>query len=102
MSDSTDFTIHFPGLSYCGPGTDLEERLESDGETPKAQYTPVGRIDEASLRHDIYYREHPSERERIVGDGIMLKELREIPNHTCRERLERRNVYPLLQTKEKV
>ena len=62
MSDSRDF-IHFPGLNYCGPGTDLEERLESDGETPKARYRPVDRIDEASLRHDIYYREHPSERE---------------------------------------
>ena len=64
-------------------------------------YRPVDRIDEASLRHDIYYREHPSERERIAGDNIMLKELREIPNPTCRERFERIIVYPLLLIKKK-
>ena len=102
MSDSTDFALHFPGLNYCGPGTDLEKRLEPDGVTPKPRYRPVDRIDEASLRHDIFYRDHPSERERIVGDDIMLKELSEIPSPTFRERLERVIVYPLLLIKKKI
>ena len=102
MSDSVDFALHFPGLIYCGPGTDLEAKLEPDGITPKAKYRPVDRIDEASLRHDIYYREHPSERDRIAGDDVMLKELRKIPNPTLRERLERVIVYPLLLIKKKV
>ena len=102
MSDATDLALHFPGLNYCGPGTDLEAQLEPDGKTPKARFRPVDRIDEASLRHDIYYREHKSERERIAGDDIMLKELREIPNPTLRERLECVIVYPLLLIKKQV
>ena len=99
MSDTTDFALHFPGMRYCGPGTDLDSKLEADGQTPKPEYKPVDRIDEAALRHDIYYREHPSERERIAGDDVMLEEIRDIPNPTLRERLERIIVYPLLWIK---
>jgi hypothetical protein len=100
MSDSVD--LHFPGLNYCGPGTNLNERLEADGMTPKPGYKPVDRIDEISLRHDIYYRDHPRERDRIKGDDIMLKELREIHSPRIRERLERVIVYPLLWIKRQV
>jgi hypothetical protein len=98
-SDSTDFEFHFPGLNYCGPGTDLDKRLEKDGTTPKPKYRPKDRIDEISLRHDLYYKDHPSPRERLVGDDIMLKELYEINNPTCRERCERCIVAPLLWLK---
>ena len=64
MTHSTDFALHFPGMRYCGPGTDLTEKLEADRRTPKPDCKPVDRIDEAALRHDIYYREHPNELNR--------------------------------------
>ena len=91
MTDSTDFALHFPGMRYCGPGTDLDAKLEADGRTPKPECKPVDRIDEAALRHDIYYREHPRERDRIAGDDVMLQEIREIrvtrrPNVTRKAR----------------
>ena len=74
-TDSTDFALHFSE--------------EADVRTPKPTCKPVDRIDEAALRHDIYYRERPSERERIAGDDVMLQEIRELPHPTLRERLER-------------
>ena len=70
--DETDFEFHLPGLNYCGPGTDLDKRLEADGKTPRAKYKPVDRIDEISLRHDLFYAEHKGQRERVREDDIML------------------------------
>ena len=49
-----------------------------DGQTPKPEYKPVNRIDEISLKHDIYYREHPAQRDWLKGDDIMLEELHNI------------------------
>ena len=97
--DSTDLEFHFPGLNYCGPGTDLTKRLEADGVTPRRNFMPVDRIDEISLRHDLYYTAHTSARERIIGDDIMFKELNEIPNPTWKERFERIIVRLLLGAK---
>ena len=104
MTDSCDFNteFHFPGLNYCGPGTDLTKRLEADGKTPKQEYMPVDRIDEVALRHDIFYAEHHSARERVTGDDIMLAELYEIPNLTCREKFERAVIAPLLWLKRNI
>ena len=41
---------HLPGMQYCGPGTNLDKKLNPDG-TPKPQYLPVDRVDEIALRH---------------------------------------------------
>ena len=101
--DSTDYEFHFPGLNYCGPGTDLDKRLEADGSRlPKPKYRPVDRVDEASLRHDLFYSDFTSARERIAGDDIMIKELYEIPQPTCRERFERCVVIPILFIKRSI
>ena len=97
--DSTDFELHIPGLNYCGPGTDLDKRLEKDGRTPKPEYRPKDRVDEISLRHDLYYCDHTSQRERLIGDTIMLQELREINKPTRKETCERCVAYPLLWLK---
>ena len=99
MTHSVDLALYFPGLKYCGPGTNLDVMLETDGATPKPGCEPVDRIDEISRRHCIYYRDHPSKHERLAGDDVMLKELRRLPNPTCRERFERFFVYPLLWIK---
>jgi hypothetical protein len=97
--DETDFAIHIPGMRYCGPGTDLKLRLNDDN-TPKKGWEPVDRIDEAALRHDLYYTEHPSQYERAkYGDKQMIEEVQAITDPTCRERFERAIVVPILKFK---
>ena len=100
--DCTDLEFHLPGHRFTGPGTDLNKRLEADGITPKVKYKPINRIDGLSLKHDIYYREHPTARERTEGDKIMIDELGNIPNPTCREYIERCIVVPLLFIKRSI
>jgi hypothetical protein len=87
--DTTDFEMHIPGMNFCGPGTNLLDRLEADGVTPKSKSKPIDRVDEAALRHDLFYNTHTSARERCVADAKMIKELREINNPSCCERIER-------------
>ena len=96
---STDLEWHLPGMKYCGPGTDLSLRLNED-RTPKPGWEPVDRVDESALRHDIFYTDHPSIREREkVGDKRMIDELLSINNPTCKEYIERAIVVPILRFK---
>ena len=97
--DETDFEFHIPTMNFCGPGTNLLERLEADGITPKEGSKPVDRIDEAALRHDIFYTEHTDARTRIIGDKQMIDEIKSIPNPTRRESIERVIVVLLLTLK---
>jgi hypothetical protein len=45
---------HLSGMNYCGPGTNLELKLNDD-DTPKPGFLPIDRVDEAALRHDVAY-----------------------------------------------
>ncbi len=106
--DETDFDItnalntllpfekHLPGMRYCGPGTNLKLKLNDDGATPRRGFEPVDRVDEAAMRHDIKYQQFDDLRHRNLADKQMLKELREIENPTCKERMERCIVIPIL------
>ena len=97
--DETDRAFHIPGMKYCGPGTDLKMRLNEDN-SPKQGWEPVDRVDEAALRHDLYYTAHTSHYERAkYGDKQMIDEVQNIPNPTCRERCERAIVVPILKFK---
>ena len=107
MVDQTDLDItsvinavipgekHLPGMKYCGPGTRLDLKLKEDG-TPKPGCEPVDRVDEAALRHDLAYGRHDDLRNRNKADKEMIRELLKIPNPTCRERLERCFVLPIM------
>lgn len=97
-TDQTDFEWHLPGMNFCGPGTDLNARLNEDG-TPKVHSMPVDRVDEAALRHDKFYGEHHTMKERLRGDKQMLDEINAIENPTCRECLERFLVNVVFRTK---
>ena len=97
--DATDFEFHLPTMHFCGPGTDLNRRLESDGVTPKKDSEPVDRIDAAALKHDIYYSKHRDARSRIEGDKQMIDEVRNIENPTCQEAFERVIVVAALSIK---
>ena len=83
------FQKHLPGMNYCGPGTNLDQRLEEDGQTPRPGNEPVDRADEAALRHDMAYAEGSDLHARIKADERMIIDLLNIPSPTCRERLER-------------
>jgi|GWRWMinimDraft_7_1066015.scaffolds.fasta_scaffold04347_2 Phospholipase A2-like domain len=87
--DKTDFELHIPGMNFCGPGTNFRNRLEEDGVTPKAWSKPVDRVDEISFKHDMFYNLHKGTRERCEADADMIKELKNITNPTCKERIER-------------
>ena len=80
---------HWPGTNYLGPGTNLAERLQEDGITPKPGQEPRDRVDEAALRHDISYTRYPDLKSRVKADHIMIKELWNIRRPTRRERCER-------------
>ena len=75
-------------MHFCGPGTRLDVRLNEDG-TPKADSMPVDRIDEAALRHDIFYASHTGTRERLRADKQMIDEVNSIDNPTGRDCFER-------------
>ena len=80
--------ILIPGTHYCGPFTDLRKKLQPDGKTPKPQYKPTDRVDQAALRHDIFYGEHYSWLDRLQSDKRMIAEVKAIRNPTCKERFE--------------
>ena len=74
--DVTDFEFHIPGMNFCGPGTNLNSRLENDGKTPKFDSRPVDRVDEIALRHDLFYGEHKGAELRCHADKEMIEELK--------------------------
>jgi hypothetical protein len=92
---------HLPGMNYCGPGTNLNKKLNPDG-TPKPQYLPVDRVDEIALKHDIAYQNNGDLRSRNKADSIMLNDLRNIKRPTCRERMEICIVFPILYLKRAI
>jgi hypothetical protein len=87
-------------MQYCGPGTNLNLKLKADGVTPRKGFEPVDRVDEAAMKHDIKYQEFDDLRHRNEADKEMLRELRNITNPSCRERMERCIVVPILTIKK--
>ena len=100
--DETDFEMHIPGMNFCGPGTNLTKRLKDDGITVQNNSKPVDRVDEAALRHDMCYAEHTDTRSRLKADEVMINEINEIDNPTCREQVERAIVILCLRVKRLV
>ena len=86
--DETDHELHIPFMHYCGPGTRLDQRLDQNNE-PTPGNEPVDRVDEAALKHDLFYNDHPNTRDRLESDKALIEELKHINNPTCREKIER-------------
>jgi Phospholipase A2-like domain len=89
------FEKHLPGMRYCGPGTRLDLRVDENGE-PFPGNEPVDRVDEAALKHDLAYNKYEDLRNRHKADKQMLRDLIEIEEPTCRERIERCFVIPIM------
>lgn len=89
------FEKHFPGCHYLGPGTRLDLRLDENG-NPYPGSEPVDRVDEAALKHDKAYTKYNDLKHRNTADKEMIHDLLNIERPTCRERLERCLVVPIL------
>src|SRR5271156_64216 len=101
LNTALPFEKHLPGMRYCGPGTRLDLRLDENGK-PLPVNEPVDRVDEAALKHDLAYSKHEDLRHRIQADREMLHDLYDIEHPTCRERLERCIVVPIMILKSLV
>ena len=64
--DKLPFEIHIPTYSYCGPGTDLQKRLNRND-------PGINVLDEACKYHDITYAETKDKIKRNVADQILSK-----------------------------
>src|SRR6266853_1571964 len=89
--------FHLPGYNFCGPGTQLEKRLD-ENDNPYEWSKPINKIDEISMMHDLTYRDYSSAKGRQVADQIMLDALDNLNDDelTTREKLDRRIVRPLI------
>src|SRR5271156_578234 len=95
------FEKHLPGMRYCGLGTRLDLRVDVNGK-PFPGNEPIDRVDRAALKHDLAYQRHDDLKHRNTADKEMLHDLLDIEEPTCRERLERCIVVPILLLKSLV
>lgn len=77
--------------NYCGPGTNLEQRLE-DGSKP------VSALDAICQKHDIAYSEAVSYHDIQMADTLMLQRMDELPFNPL-QLLERKVIKGLMETK---
>ncbi|ESO88563.1 hypothetical protein LOTGIDRAFT_165346 [Lottia gigantea] len=91
---------HLLGHNYTGPGTRLDLRLD-ENDIPKPGEEPVNRVDAAALKHDILYR-NKDITFRHQADKQMIDELKNIPNPTFKEKLQRALTIKLLKAKLKL
>jgi len=57
---------HLPGYNFCGPGTELEERLARGDR-------PINELDAACLVHDVAYADSKNRRVRSKADMQLQK-----------------------------
>ena len=88
--------------SFCGPNTNLTERLNPD-DTPKEWSKPINKIDEVCLRHDLAYRDSDlGKGTRHDADKKMLEELNNLKDLNITEKLARAVIKPIIATKHKL
>ena len=82
--------------NFCGPGTDLDARLNADG-SPKAHSKPINSLDEGCRKHDLAYennqdgnnQEHHDT--RLAADKQLqqtAKEFRQGPDANWSDKIE--------------
>tara|TARA_Y100001963_G_scaffold113369_1_gene157017 strand:- start:31 stop:330 length:300 start_codon:yes stop_codon:yes gene_type:complete len=52
---------HLPGYNFCGPGTNLEERLARGDK-------PINELDACCMVHDIVYSQTKDKKARVAAD----------------------------------
>ena len=87
-----------PSHKYTGPYNPLDKQLSND--IPVSGQEPFNNVDEISLRHDICYRDKPSEKNKC--DKIMLNELKLLQPKDKREKLDKFIVSNVIGAKNKL
>lgn len=62
--DKLPFELHVPSYQYCGPGTNLEKRLERGD-------PGINPLDAACKQHDIEYSKHSKSEDRSIADKTL-------------------------------
>ncbi len=93
--------LHLPGYSFCGPGTNLDKRLD-EADNPKPWSKPINRVDEVCMRHDIDFGNTTTLEEKHEADREMLNNLSLIQNPTLREKVDRFIVKKMISAKLKL
>ena len=78
--------FHVPGYNFCGPGTNLSKRLDSN-DNPITK--PVNGIDRACMKHDITYRDNKDLATRHVADARLIGDLNALDNLKLTEKFTR-------------
>lgn len=95
-------TLKGKKYSFCGPNTNLTERLNVD-DTPKEWSKPINKIDEVCLKHDLAYRDSDlGKGTRHMADKKMLEELNNLKDLTINEKLAKVVIKPIIATKHKL
>ena len=76
---------HVPGYNYCGPGTRLDIRLDSNDQ-PNPGENPINAIDEACRIHDIAYRDGDLQ-QRHLADVKLIHAINAIPDKSLKEKI---------------
>ena len=92
--------LHLPGYSFCGPGTNLDKRLD-EADNPNPWSKPINRVDEVCMRHDIDYGNTTTLEEKHNANSEMLYNLSLIQNPTLREKVDRFIVKKMISMKLK-
>ena len=90
-----------PGHKYTGPYNPLQNQLD-ENDQPKPGQEPFNNVDEISMRHDICYRDHDTLKGKLNCDDKMLKELEILKPRNIRERIDRKIVRKIIQTKRRL
>ena len=86
LINKTGKEFHVPGYNFCGPGTKLSERLDSN-DNPITR--PVNAIDKACMKHDIAYRDNKDLRSRQKADVKLIHDLNSLHNLKLMEKFTR-------------
>ena len=86
LINKTGKEFHMPGYNFCGPGTKLNEKLDSN-DNPITQ--PVNAIDKACMKHDIAYRDNKDLPSRQKADVKLIHDLNSLDNLKLTEKFTR-------------
>jgi len=92
-----------PGHKFTGPITELESRIDKDG-NPLPGYEPYNQIDNIALHHDVCYKnaDESGNKTRHQCDKEMLTELNEVKTNVLREKSDYLLVKPIIWIKHKL
>jgi hypothetical protein len=96
--DLLPFEFHLPGYQYCGPGTNLAERLRRGDQG-------INKLDAACKQHDIAYAKYSDNESRKVADRTLVERAWErvkAPDSSLKEKADAWVVTNIMKAKSKL